>query len=154
LLSEEVTVTLILLYEHFYPSTTKRKLTRTQLAYGNEAEVGRGIKNSGVPREEIWLTTKLDNPWHKRVQEGIDSSLKSLGVDYVDLYLMHWPSSTDPDDLKKHYPDWDFIKTWEEMQKIPSSKARNIGVSNFGIKNLEKLLNDPTCKACDRDSTT
>jgi glycerol 2-dehydrogenase (NADP+) len=80
--------------------------------------------------------------------------LKSLGVDYVDLYLMHWPSSTDPDDLKKHYPDWDFIKTWEEMQKIPSSKARNIGVSNFGIKNLEKLLNDPTCKACDRDSTT
>ncbi|EHL01242.1 NAD(P)-linked oxidoreductase [Glarea lozoyensis ATCC 20868] len=119
----------------------------TALAYGNEAEVGRGIKNSGVPREEIWLTTKLDNPWHKRVSEGIDSSLKSLGVDYVDLYLMHWPSSTDPDDLKKHYPDWNFVKTWEEMQKIPSSKARNIGVSNFGIKNLEILLNDPTCKA-------
>jgi len=118
----------------------------TALAYGNEAEVGRGIKNSGVPREEIWLTTKLDNPWHKRVQEGIDSSLKSLGVDYVDLYLMHWPSSTDPDDLKKHYPDWNFVKTWEEMQKIPTSKARNIGVSNFGIKNLEILLNDPTCK--------
>jgi len=118
----------------------------TALAYGNEAEVGRGIKNSGVPREEIWLTTKLDNPWHKRVQEGIDSSLKSLGVDYVDLYLMHWPSSTDPDDLKKHYPDWNFVKTWEEMQKIPTSKARNIGVSNFGIKNLEILLNDSTCK--------
>jgi glycerol 2-dehydrogenase (NADP+) len=60
---------------------------------------------------------------------------------------MHWPSSTDPDDLKKHYPDWNFVKTWEEMQKIPTSKARNIGVSNFGIKNLEILLNDPTCKA-------
>ncbi|KAG9232063.1 NADP-dependent oxidoreductase domain-containing protein [Amylocarpus encephaloides] len=118
----------------------------TAFAYGNEAEVGRGIKNSGVPREEIWLTTKLDNPWHKRVTEGIDSSLKSLGVDYVDLYLMHWPSSTDPEDLKKHYPDWNFVKTWEEMQKIPKSKARNLGVSNFGIKNLEILLNDPTCK--------
>ncbi|PQE06430.1 aldo keto reductase protein [Rutstroemia sp. NJR-2017a WRK4] len=116
----------------------------TALAYGNEAEVGAGIKASGVPREEIWLTTKLDNPWHKRVQEGIDSSLKSLGTDYVDLYLMHWPSSTDPDDLKKHYPDWDFIKTWHEMQKLPATgKVKNIGVSNFGIKNLEKLLNDP-----------
>lgn len=106
-----------------------------QLAYGNEAEVGLGIKNSGVPREEIWLTTKLDNPWHKRVTEGIDSSLKSLGTDYVDLYLMHWPSSTDPDDLKKHYPDWDFIKTWQEMQKLPATgKVKNIGVSNFGSK--------------------
>lgn len=60
----------------------------TALAYGNEAEVGQGIRDSGVPREEIWITTKLDNPWHKRVEEGIESSLKSLGVDYVDLYLM------------------------------------------------------------------
>jgi glycerol 2-dehydrogenase (NADP+) len=109
--------------------------------------VGLGIKNSGVPREEIWLTTKLDNPWHKRVQEGIDSSLKSLGTDYVDLYLMHWPSSTDPSDLKKHYDDWDFVKTWAEMQKLPATgKVKNIGVSNFGIKNLEILLNDPSCK--------
>ena len=109
--------------------------------------MGRGIKNSGVPREEIWLTTKLDNPWHKRVQEGIDSSLKSLGTDYVDLYLMHWPSSTDPSDLKKHYPDWDYVKTWQEMQKLPATgKVRNIGVSNFGITHLEKLLNDPSCK--------
>ncbi|CAG7951244.1 unnamed protein product [Penicillium nalgiovense] len=119
----------------------------TALAYGNEAEVGAGIKDSGVPREEIWLTTKLDNPWHKRVTEGIDSSLKDLQTDYVDLYLMHWPSSTDPNDLSKHLPDWDFIKTWQELQKLPATgKVRNIGVSNFGIKNLEILLNDPSCK--------
>ncbi|RDL42286.1 Aldo reductase [Venustampulla echinocandica] len=119
----------------------------TALAYGNEAEVGRGIKNSGVPRSEIWLTTKLDNPWHKRVEEGINSSLESLGTDYVDLYLMHWPSSTDPTDLKKHLPDWNFIKTWQEIQKLAATgKVRNIGVSNFGIKNLEILLNDPSCK--------
>lgn len=84
----------------------------TALAYGNEAEVGQGIKDSGVPREEIWITTKLDNPWHKRVKEGIASSLKDLGVDYVDLYLMHWPSSSVPEDLKKHYDDWTFIDTW------------------------------------------
>jgi glycerol 2-dehydrogenase (NADP+) len=119
----------------------------TALAYGNEAEVGAGIKASGVPREEIWITTKLDNPWHKRVAEGIDSSLKSLGVDYVDLYLMHWPCSSDPDDMSKVYSDWDFINTWQELQKLPATgKVRNIGVSNFAIKNLEKLLSHPTCK--------
>jgi glycerol 2-dehydrogenase (NADP+) len=90
------------------------------------------------------LTTKLDNTWHHRVTEGIDSSLKSLGTDYVDLYLMHWPSSTDPNNLKKHLPDWNFVKTWHEMQKLlGTGKVRNIGVSNFGIKNLEILLNDP-----------
>ncbi|KAF8541642.1 NADP-dependent oxidoreductase domain-containing protein [Trichophaea hybrida] len=116
----------------------------TALAYDNEAEVGKGIAASGVPRSEIFITTKLDNPWHKRVSEGIASSLSSLGVGYVDLYLMHWPSSTRPDDLSKHHDDWDFIKTWAEMQKIPSTQARAIGVSNFGITNLEKLLSAPT----------
>ena len=100
----------------------------TALAYGNENEVGQGIKESGVPREEIWVTTKLANPGHKRVEEGITSSLKSLDMDYVDLYLMHWPSSTDPDDLKKHLPDWDFVKTWAELQKLPASgRVKNIG---------------------------
>lgn len=136
----------------------------TALAYGNEKEVGEGIKDSGVPREEIWVTTKLDNPWHKRVEEGINSSLKSLGLDYVDLYLMvsgtnlqrrwtrsdhfqHWPSSTDPDDLSKHYPDWDFRDTWAELQKLPESgRVKNIGVSNFAIKNLEKLFADSRFK--------
>lgn len=119
----------------------------TALAYGNEKEVGDGIKASGVPREQIWLTTKLDNPWHKRVQEGITQSLKDLGTDYVDLYLMHWPSSTRPDDLKKHYDDWDFIDTYAELQKlVGTGKVKNIGVSNFGITNLEKLLNDPRTK--------
>ncbi|KAA8902242.1 NADP-dependent oxidoreductase domain-containing protein [Sphaerosporella brunnea] len=116
----------------------------TALAYSNEAEVGKGIRASGVPREEIWITTKLDNPWHKRVKEGIETSLRNLGVDYVDLYLMHWPSSTTPEDPKKHYDDWDFVKTWAEMQRIPKTQARAIGVSNFGIRNLEKLLAAPT----------
>lgn len=119
----------------------------TALAYGNEEEVGQGIRDSGVPREEIWITTKLDNPWHHRVEDGITSSLRSLGVDYIDLYLIHWPSSTDPNDPKKHLPDWNFVKTWQEMQKLPvSGRVKNIGVSNFGIRNLEILLNDPSCK--------
>ena len=119
------------------------------LAYGNEKEVGAGIKQSGVPREQIWLTTKLDNPWHKRVPEGLKQSLADLGTDYLDLYLMHWPASQDPDDLSKVYSDWDFIDTWREMQKLTETgKVKNIGVSNFGIKNLERLLNDPSCKVC------
>ncbi|PSR82938.1 GCY protein [Coniella lustricola] len=119
----------------------------TAFAYGNEKEVGDGIKASGVPREEIFLTTKLDNPWHKRVPEGIERSLTALQTDYVDLYLMHWPSSTDPDDLKKHYPDWDFIDTWRELQKlVGTGKVKAIGVSNFAIKNLEKLLNAESTK--------
>ncbi|KEY67124.1 hypothetical protein S7711_09540 [Stachybotrys chartarum IBT 7711] len=119
----------------------------TALAYGNEKEVGEGIKASGVPRSEIWVTTKLDNTWHKHVNEGLASSLESLQTDYVDLYLMHWPSSTDPDDKSKHYQDWDFVDTWREMQKlVGTGKVRNIGVSNFAIKNLEKLLSSPDTK--------
>lgn len=119
----------------------------TAFAYGNEKEVGEGMRASGVPREQVWLTTKLDNTWHKRAAEALDLSLANLGTSYVDLYLMHWPSSTDPDDKKKHYSDWDFVDTWREMQKlVETGKVKNIGVSNFGIKNLERLLNDPSCK--------
>ncbi|KAK0645742.1 NADP-dependent oxidoreductase domain-containing protein [Cercophora newfieldiana] len=119
----------------------------TAFAYGNEKEVGEGMKASGVPREQIFLTTKLNNPDHKRVAEAIDQSLKNLGTSYVDLYLMHWPCSTDPSDNMKHYPDWDFVDTWRELQKlVGTDKVRAIGVSNFAIKNLERLLNDPSCK--------
>ena len=60
---------------------------------------------------------------------------------------MHWPSSSDPSDLKKHYPDWNFINTWQELQKLPATgKVRNIGISNFENSNLLKLLNDPSTK--------
>ncbi|KAJ4289397.1 hypothetical protein N0V88_006877 [Collariella sp. IMI 366227] len=119
----------------------------TAFAYGNEKEVGQGVRASGVPREQIWVTTKLDNPWHKRSAEALEKSLANLGMEYVDLYLMHWPSSTDPEDLKKHLKGWDFVDTWREMQKLlGTGKVRNIGVSNFGIKNLERLLGDESCK--------
>lgn len=67
----------------------------TALAYGNEKEVGQGIRDSGVPRDEIWVTTKLNNTWHARVPQGIDQSLKDLGLDYVDLYLIVSLLSTD-----------------------------------------------------------
>ncbi|KAF4973622.1 hypothetical protein FZEAL_9271 [Fusarium zealandicum] len=119
----------------------------TAFGYGNEKEVGVGIRASGIPREEIWLTTKLDNDWHNRVAEAIDTSLANLGTTYVDLYLMHWPVALDPDDPDQVLEGWDFVDTWREMQKlVGSGKVRNIGVSNFGIRNLEKLLSAESCK--------
>ena len=67
-----------------------------------------------MPRKDIFLVTKLWNNYHhpEDVEKACDLSLKDLETDYLDLYLMHWPSSTDPDDLSKHLPDWNFIKTW------------------------------------------
>lgn len=119
----------------------------TAAAYGNEKDVGAGIKQSGVPREQIWLTTKLDNHCHKHVEQSLKQSLENLGTDYLDLYLMHWPASVDWDDKKKIYSDWTFVDTWREMQKLlDTGKVKNIGVSNFTQANLEKLLNHPDTK--------
>ncbi|KAJ5489354.1 hypothetical protein N7539_004244 [Penicillium diatomitis] len=116
----------------------------TAMAYGNEAQVGAGIRDSGVPREKIWITTKLRNNWHHCVERGLDASLRELGVEYVDLFLMHWPVARDPMNPGQALKDWSFVKTWHEMQKLLSTnRVRNIGVSNFGIHNLEILLHDP-----------
>ena len=84
----------------------------TAFNYGNEKEVGEGIRASGIPREDIWVTTKLDNNWHNRAHEGLEASLAELNIGYIDLFLIHFPCSTDPDDSSKHLPDWDFVKTW------------------------------------------
>ncbi|MCP8717985.1 MAG: aldo/keto reductase [Asgard group archaeon] len=113
----------------------------TAAIYGNEEDVGRGIKDSGVPREEIFVTTKLWNTEHKNVQQALDISLKKLGLDYVDLYLIHWPVSTDKA-TNAPYPDYDFVDAYKELQKIhkTTNKVKAIGVSNFTVKKLEKLL--------------
>lgn len=60
-------------------------------AYDNEEAVGRGIRAAGLDREELFITTKLWGTYHRRVEEGLDSSLKRLGLDYIDLFLIHWP---------------------------------------------------------------
>lgn len=90
----------------------------TALNYQNETEVGQGIRDSGIPRDQIWVTTKLDNPWHHRVREGFEKSLGDLGLEYIDLYLVHFPCSTDPNDPSKHLPDWDFVKTWWVARRV------------------------------------
>lgn len=81
-------------------SVTHYLLTLPAYCYANEDEVGAGLKqafDSGIKREDIFVTTKLWCSYHSRVEEGLDKSLKSLGLDYVDLFLMHWPVALNPD---------------------------------------------------------
>lgn len=113
----------------------------TAKIYGNEEEVGKAINDLGIQRSEIFVTTKLWNNEHKKAAAALDNSLKLLGLEYVDLYLIHWPLSTDDDD--NELKDWNYIDTYKELQKLhKSGKAKAIGVSNFTITKLEKLLAD------------
>lgn len=105
----------------------------TAAIYGNEAEIGAGVRTCGLPREEIYVTTKIwnDNQGYDRALEAIDESLARLDIDYVDMLLIHWPK-----------PQLDlFVETWAAFNKaMESGKIRGIGVSNFQIPHLEKLL--------------
>ena len=105
----------------------------TATGYDNEAEVGAALRASGIPREEIFLTTKLRNDHHKArdVEGAFARSLEMLGLDYLDLYLIHWPM-----------PANDFyVDTWRTFETfLADGRAKAIGVSNFLIPHLEKLL--------------
>lgn len=121
------------------------------LIYGNENEVGQGIKDSGVPRGEIFITSKLWNTHHTDVKEGLQKTLDALGVDYLDLYLIHWPVRlvpnetsellpTNPDGTRSIDRSWDQSKTWRQMEEVyKSGKVKAIGVANWSIPYLEEL---------------
>ncbi len=103
----------------------------TARAYRNEADVGEAIRASGVPRREVFVTTKLWNADHgyDKALRAIDRSLASLGLEQVDLYLIHWPVEGLRGD------------TWRALEKIlADGKARAIGVSNYTIRHLDELL--------------
>ena len=103
----------------------------TAKAYGNEKEVGEAVRNSGIKREEIFITTKLWNDDHgyDSALKAFDKSLKTLNTGYIDLYLIHWPV---PEKRKD---------SWKAMEKIyESGQCRSIGVSNYMIKHLEELF--------------
>ncbi|KAI9059658.1 Aldo/keto reductase [Trametes sanguinea] len=113
---------------------------------GNEESVGRALKKTSVPRDDIFLTTKLDQKDHSRVFEALEISLAKLGVEYVDLYLMHWPMAFD-ESGRTLQPEESptFVETWKDMEKIlATGKAKAIGVSNFSIKTLSELLEKAT----------
>ncbi|KAK9342134.1 NADP-dependent oxidoreductase domain-containing protein [Lipomyces starkeyi] len=128
------------------------------LCYGNEVPVGKAIKDSGVPRESVFLTSKLWSTGHTRVAEDLEASLKNLGVDYLDLYLMHWPVTLNPKGNHPLFPttttgardllpeeEWNYIKTWAAMQALlKTGKVKSIGVANFSTHNLEQLASAPT----------
>lgn len=114
----------------------------TAAIYGNEEDVGAGIKASGVPREEIFVTTKLWNTDHKNVRAAFEESLKKLQLDYVDLYLIHWPLDGNFDD--KNAKINDSFEAYLELQKLKQEgKTKSIGVSNFTQGRLESLLSHP-----------
>jgi diketogulonate reductase-like aldo/keto reductase len=98
----------------------------TAQAYGNEESVGQGLRESGVPREEIFLTTKFF-PRHRDPAAEAENSLRRLGVDHVDLYIIHWPQGG---------PTW----AWPGMERARElGYARSIGVSNFDVDELEQV---------------
>ncbi|EGO03834.1 hypothetical protein SERLA73DRAFT_175491 [Serpula lacrymans var. lacrymans S7.3] len=112
----------------------------TAAGYQNEKEVGQGLKASGVPREEIFVTTKLDNPDHRNVAQALETSLSKLDTPYIDLWLMHWPAPMTRDGKADKAYDW--LDTWKDMEDIHLAhpqKLRAIGVSNFSVEYLERL---------------
>lgn len=105
--------------------------------YGNEAEVGQAVRESGLPREEVFVTSKLNNGFHapEDAAVAIDTTLDALGIGPVDLFLMHWPLPT----------IGSYVDTWKAMEGMyADGKARAIGVSNFKQHHLNRLFDEGT----------
>jgi methylglyoxal/glyoxal reductase len=109
----------------------------TAALYQNEESVGKAIRESGVPREELFITTKVWNTDQRNdsVLEAFETSMQKLGLDYVDLYLIHWP-------VKEKYK-----QTWKVLEKLyKEGRIRAIGVSNFKEHHLEDLMSEAEIK--------
>ena len=115
------------------------RLIDTASFYDNEEVVGIGIKNSGIDRDELFVTTKLwrDRLGYTSTKGELERSLKKLGLDCIDLYLIHWPANA------KNYTNWQQTNadTWRAMEELQAEgKIRSIGVSNFRQKHLDALF--------------
>lgn len=113
-----------------------RHLDTAQM-YQNEAGVGEAIRTSGIARDELYVTTKLNNGFHAPddVRRSFDESLSTLGLDHVDLFLVHWP-------LPTRY-DGDYVSTWRAMAALlDDGRARSVGVSNFEPAHLDRIVEE------------
>jgi diketogulonate reductase-like aldo/keto reductase len=109
------------------------RLIDTAKVYGNEKSVGEGIKKSGVAREDLFITTKLWNndQGYESALDAFEQSLDRLGLEYLDLYLIHWPATDQR------------AASWKALQEIyKSGKAKAVGVSNYTVRHLEELLEE------------
>ena len=109
----------------------------TAQMYANEKGVGDGIRATGVDRGAVFVTSKLNNGFHRPddARRSFDATLRELGSDYVDLFLIHWPLPT--------LYDGDFVSTWKTLEEFKADgRARSIGVSNFGIGHLQELARE------------
>lgn len=105
----------------------------TAAMYGNERDVGRALAASGLPRDELFVTSKLDNPHHApdAARAAFERSLDDLGLDVLDLYLIHWPLAATTD----------FVATWETLVELQhSGRVREVGVSNFQAAHLRAVI--------------
>jgi 2,5-diketo-D-gluconate reductase A len=105
--------------------------------YDNENGVGEGLRASGLTRDEVYITSKLSNAWHRPddARRAFEATLDDLGTDRVDLFIIHWP-------LPTRY-DGDYVSTWKVLEEFQrEGRARSIGVSNFQIAHLERLAEE------------
>lgn len=105
--------------------------------YQNEKGVGQGIRDAGIDRGDVFITSKLNNGFHEpdAARKAFDGTLAALGFDYVDLFLIHWPLPT--------LYDGDFPATWRTLEEFKADgRARSIGVSNFQVPHLERLAKE------------
>ena len=128
---EDTAATVVQAFEAGY-----RHIDTAQM-YGNEAGVGEAIRSSGLARDDLYVTTKLNNSFHRPddARREIDASLEKLGLDQVDLFLIHWP-------LPTQY-DGDFVQTWRALiEAQEAGRTRSVGVSNFQPSHLDRIVEE------------
>ncbi len=109
----------------------------TAQMYQNEEGVGQAIRDSGIAREELWITSKLNNGFHRPddARRAFDETLERLGLDTIDLFLIHWPLPT--------LYDGDYVSTWRTLSEfVEQGRARSVGVSNFQPAHLDRVVEE------------